>query len=149
MFSLFGFTGQYIYNIFFDKSAASSSDNTSSQQQQPQGNFFQRLADKKWTPFSVLSDVEYEDMLKEKILRLDADIALVDDRIVALRALEREEAAAAAAVDATNAVRDAAASATVHPAVQTDKKEISEPVPTIVSPPTKSIEHASQKSRWW
>lgn len=147
MFSLFGFTGQYIYNIFFDKSAASFSGNTSSQQQQPQGNFFQRLADKKWTPFSVLSDVEYEDMLKEKILRLDADIALIDDRIVALRALEREEAAAA--VDATNAVRDAAASATVHPAVQTDKKGISEPVPTIVSPPTKSIEHASQKSRWW
>jgi len=39
----------------------------------------------------VLSDKEYEDLLKERLLKVNAEIALVDEGIEALRAREREE----------------------------------------------------------
>jgi len=38
----------------------------------------------------VLSDSEYESMLREKLLRVNAQISLVDENIEALRAQERE-----------------------------------------------------------
>ncbi len=41
----------------------------------------------------ALSDSEYENMLREKLLRVNAQIALVDENIEALRAQEHELAA--------------------------------------------------------
>ena len=41
----------------------------------------------------VLSDGEYEEMLREKLLRVDAEIALVDESIAALRVQEQGRAA--------------------------------------------------------
>lgn len=35
----------------------------------------------KWSPVKVLTDQEYEILLREKILRVDADIAIVDESI--------------------------------------------------------------------
>jgi hypothetical protein len=40
----------------------------------------------------VLSDEEYEDMLREKLLKVDAEIALVDENIAALRVQEQRQA---------------------------------------------------------
>jgi hypothetical protein len=37
-------------------------------------------------PVTVLKDNEYEDMLRERQLKLEAEIALVDERIEALKA---------------------------------------------------------------
>ena len=34
-----------------------------------------------WYPFQTLSDVQYENILQEKLLRLDSDIAIVDEDI--------------------------------------------------------------------
>lgn len=39
----------------------------------------------KWSPLTPLTDKEYENMLQEKILKLDAEIAMVDDNIAVLR----------------------------------------------------------------
>jgi len=39
----------------------------------------------KWSPMKVLSDEEYREMLGERLLRVNADIALVDERIEGLR----------------------------------------------------------------
>ena len=39
----------------------------------------------------VLSDEEYENMLREKLLKVNAEIALVDESVEALREKEREE----------------------------------------------------------
>ncbi|KAI6368293.1 hypothetical protein MCOR25_004700 [Pyricularia grisea] len=39
----------------------------------------------KWSPLTPLTDQEYENMLQEKILKLDAEIAMVDDNIAVLR----------------------------------------------------------------
>lgn len=45
----------------------------------------------RWSPLKKLTDQEYLDLMGEKMLRLEADIALIDDRIAELRTLEREQ----------------------------------------------------------
>lgn len=45
----------------------------------------------RWSPLKKLTDQEYLDLMGEKMLRLEADIALIDDRIAELRVLEREQ----------------------------------------------------------
>lgn len=52
--------------------------------------------DSKWSPLKKLTDQEYESLLEEKLLRLDAEIALIDDNIAALRTKKEEQAKAAA-----------------------------------------------------
>ncbi|KAI0180240.1 hypothetical protein GGR52DRAFT_234039 [Hypoxylon sp. FL1284] len=42
--------------------------------------------DSKWSPMKRLSDEEYEEKLEEKILRINAEIAIIDENIAALRA---------------------------------------------------------------
>jgi hypothetical protein len=39
----------------------------------------------KWSPVTYLSDQEYEKILQEKLLRVDAEIAVVDDTIREIR----------------------------------------------------------------
>ncbi|KAI6767959.1 hypothetical protein HG530_005968 [Fusarium avenaceum] len=46
----------------------------------------------RWTPLKKLTDQEYRDMMSEKMLRIDADIALIDDRVAELRKQAEEEA---------------------------------------------------------
>ncbi|KAH6636392.1 hypothetical protein F5144DRAFT_177689 [Chaetomium tenue] len=43
----------------------------------------------RWSPIKQLSDQEYENILEEKLLRVEADIALIDDRVKELRESER------------------------------------------------------------
>ncbi|KAH7140673.1 hypothetical protein EDB81DRAFT_61622 [Dactylonectria macrodidyma] len=45
----------------------------------------------KWSPLKKLTDAEYIDLMEEKILRVDADIALIDDRVSELRKKPQEE----------------------------------------------------------
>lgn len=40
------------------------------------------------SPLKKLTDDEYIDMMKEKILKVEVDIALIDDRIAELKAAE-------------------------------------------------------------
>lgn len=39
----------------------------------------------KWSPLKKLSDQEYEKLLEEKILKLDAEIAIINENIAALK----------------------------------------------------------------
>lgn len=39
----------------------------------------------KYSPMKILSDAEYETMLREKLLHVDAEIALVDENIEMLK----------------------------------------------------------------
>lgn len=41
----------------------------------------QRMAESKWIPLRSLSDQEYREMLSEKLLSIEAEIALLDDKI--------------------------------------------------------------------
>jgi len=89
MFSIFGFVGQHIYNLAFDQSVPLDAS-----KDQTKENLFQRFAKRKWSPFSVLTDEQYGDMLKEKLLRLEADISLMDDKIAHLKVSEKNWLAA-------------------------------------------------------
>ena len=44
-------------------------------------------------PMKSLSDKEYEDLLREKLLRVDAEIAVLDDQIAGLRATKDQREA--------------------------------------------------------
>lgn len=59
-------------------------DSISAQQSQPQETALQKFAKSKFSPFSILTDEEYSKMLREKMLVVDADIALIDQDIAKL-----------------------------------------------------------------
>lgn len=54
-------------------------------------SILQRMADSKWIPLRSLSDDDFKHILDEKILSIEAEIALLDERI---RGIEDERAAA-------------------------------------------------------
>lgn len=47
----------------------------------PSKSFLQRLADSKWVPLRSLSDDDYRGILNEKVLSIEAEIALLDEKI--------------------------------------------------------------------
>ena len=77
MFSLFGAGGQAIANWRATR-IANATPKTSS-------GFWSR-----WSPIKQLSDQDYVNILEEKLLRVEADIALIDDRIKELRESESQ-----------------------------------------------------------
>ncbi|KAF2859960.1 hypothetical protein K470DRAFT_217922 [Piedraia hortae CBS 480.64] len=84
MWSLIGGLGQITHDALFN----------SVEEPQAKESFWKRVAQSKWSPVRVMSDKEYADVLREKIVKLDAEISLVDDEIAALRRQEGEQAAA-------------------------------------------------------
>ncbi|KAI0840634.1 hypothetical protein F5Y06DRAFT_244601 [Hypoxylon sp. FL0890] len=73
-FGTLGASGTYLSQRFKNKSKDSES--------QPKTGWL----DSKWSPLKRLSDREYEEKLEEKILRINAEISLIDDSIASLRA---------------------------------------------------------------
>lgn len=78
VFSLLGYIGQKSYNAI-DAWQMEQPDT-------PSKPIIQRMADSKWIPLKSLSDNDYRGMLNEKILSIEAEIALVDEKIEALEA---------------------------------------------------------------
>ena len=72
IFALLGATGQYAYNW-----ADARQLEKSLKPAKPTSHW----TDSKWSPVKVLTDEEYESMLKEKLLKINVEIALVDDNI--------------------------------------------------------------------
>ncbi len=83
MFTLFGLIGQAIFNALDTRQPAASG--SASANSSGLGSFWRSLGGSKWTPFTVLSDEDYEAMLKEKLLRVDAEIAMIDEKIEQLK----------------------------------------------------------------
>ncbi|KAH6849870.1 hypothetical protein B0I37DRAFT_413312 [Chaetomium sp. MPI-CAGE-AT-0009] len=79
VFSLLGAGGQTIANWRAEK-VAKAADAAP----KPPSEFWSR-----WSPIKQLSDRDYENILEEKLLRVEADIALIDDRVRELRESER------------------------------------------------------------
>lgn len=59
----------------------------------PSKPFLQRMADSKWIPLKSLSDDDYRRILSEKALTIEAEMALVDDKIAELQKIKAAEAA--------------------------------------------------------
>ncbi|KAK2035067.1 hypothetical protein LX32DRAFT_688739 [Colletotrichum zoysiae] len=72
VFSLIGGTGQVFFNSMQDRPEVT----------EKKKSFFES----NWSPLKKLSDDEYREMIDEKMLKIDAEIALIDDKIAELRA---------------------------------------------------------------
>lgn len=88
MFTLFGWAGQHGYNYLDARNSAEIREKI--QSNEPRANFMQKLAKSKWSPMTALSDEEYENMLQEKLLQVEAEIAIIDDRIAGYRRKAKE-----------------------------------------------------------
>lgn len=73
MFSLFGVLGQSLYDALDKREAPSIPDSTQST--------WLRIANSRFSPMKVLSDEQYKKLLLEKLVRVKAEIALVDEEI--------------------------------------------------------------------
>lgn len=76
IFSLLGYLGQSSYNAIdtWQMEHANS----------PSKPIIQRIADSKWIPLRTLSDDDYRGMLSEKLLSIEAEMSLIDDKIADL-----------------------------------------------------------------
>ena len=81
VFSIVGFLGQSSYNAI-EKWRQENEG-------RPTKSILQRMADSKWIPLRSLSDEEFRDILNEKLLSIEAEISILDEKI---QELERERA---------------------------------------------------------
>jgi hypothetical protein len=79
MGSAFGFTGQGVYNILDQKHTAAVTTPV------PRKTLWERITMSNWSPITKLSDEEYTTLLSEKLLRVEAEIAMLDDEIAELQ----------------------------------------------------------------
>ncbi|KAI9734483.1 MAG: hypothetical protein M1818_006872 [Claussenomyces sp. TS43310] len=79
VFAIFGSIGQAAYNM----ADARHSQSDDARKVSPETSWMSS----RWSPIKVLSDAEYEKMLQEKLLRVNAEIALVDEDMERLRTL--------------------------------------------------------------
>ncbi|KAH7384161.1 hypothetical protein DE146DRAFT_217393 [Phaeosphaeria sp. MPI-PUGE-AT-0046c] len=92
MFTLFGWSGQHGYN-FLDKRNSAELQEQAQPDYEPKGTLMQRIAKSKWSPMSILTDEQYEAMLQEKLLKVEAEIAIIDERIEGVKKAAMEEEA--------------------------------------------------------
>ena len=85
VFSLVGYLGQTGFNI----AESWPQENAGKEAAKPK-SILERMAASKWIPLKALSDDDFRDILKEKVLSIEVEIALLDDKI---RSLEEERAA--------------------------------------------------------
>lgn len=92
MFTLFGYLGQTTYNALdarHSDQVAADVQAAAEGKEKVRKRFWERIAEMKWIPLTALSDEDYGNMLKEKLLRIDAEIASVDEEMERLRGEER------------------------------------------------------------
>jgi hypothetical protein len=88
MFSLFGWAGQHGYDYLDKRNSQGLREQArlkATGDNEPQDNLLSRFAKSKWSPMSVLTDEQYEEMLQEKLLKVEAEIAIIDERIEGFR----------------------------------------------------------------
>jgi hypothetical protein len=84
MGSLTGYLGQKGYNMLDEKHTTAV---TNPIVKEP---LWRRALNSRYSPMKVLSDEQYAAMLKEKLLRMDADIAVIDDDIAKWKKQQQE-----------------------------------------------------------
>ena len=98
MFSLFGLLGQSAHNRYSARKATVELE--------PKVGFWRRMSEKAWSPVTVMSDEEYAELLQRKMMKVDVEIAILDDRIASLRkeqqVYDAQKAAAATSAEIVN-----------------------------------------------
>jgi hypothetical protein len=93
MFTLFGWGGQQGYNYLDKENSQEIRERAALRatgDDRPKETLVQKFAKSKWSPMSVLTDEQYEDMLQEKLLKVEAEIAIIDDRIESVKKMAIE-----------------------------------------------------------
>ena len=80
MIGLLGFAGQAGYNMVSAAQPSPSSPRPS----------IVRLTESKWVPLKALSDQQYEEILQEKLLKVEVEISMIDEKIATLKATEHD-----------------------------------------------------------
>ncbi|KAF8451811.1 hypothetical protein BGX38DRAFT_1181292 [Terfezia claveryi] len=84
MWGLIGIGAQYLYAIADEYHSESVQQQPASAQASRKG-FWERAFRSEWSPVKRLTYEEYKRMLEEKLLGVEADIALIDEEIEILR----------------------------------------------------------------
>jgi hypothetical protein len=93
MFTLFGWSGQHGYNFLDKRNSQELRDQAHLRaigEDKPKDSLVTKFAKSKWSPMSVLTDEQYEEMLQEKLLKVEAEIAIIDDRIEGVKKMAME-----------------------------------------------------------
>ena len=94
MFAIFGWSGQSVYNVldarhtrqvFHEREKASLG--VRDEDLSLWRRFVEWLAapENTWSPLKKLTDQDYEDMLQEKLIGVEADLAIIDEEIERVR----------------------------------------------------------------
>jgi hypothetical protein len=86
MFSLAGFAGQWAHNAI-----ESSKMRREGEDAKPRQGFWEGMSGRGWSLMKVMSNEEYAERLKNQQLVVDAEIAVLEDKIAALRKKQQEE----------------------------------------------------------
>ena len=92
MFTLFGYLGQTAYNALDARHSAQVAIDIQAAaegKKKDRKRFWEKIAEMKWSPLTVVSDEDYGNLLKEKLSRVEVEIALVDEEMERLRGEER------------------------------------------------------------
>jgi hypothetical protein len=95
MFALFGWAGQHGYSYLDGRNSAGVEERADARRTGrvvERENLLQKVAKSRWSPMSVLTDAQYEEMMRERLLKIDAEIAILDERIEGFRRRAREAA---------------------------------------------------------
>ncbi|CAD6443976.1 0ddfb5fb-ad17-4faf-b27b-9d6a588b07a4 [Sclerotinia trifoliorum] len=87
VFASAGYVGQRIYDALDEKKMEEMRFEESGKK----GNG-ETWINSRWVPWKKLTDDEYEGMLKERLLKVDAEIAILDDKLQVLREQQINEA---------------------------------------------------------
>ncbi|EOA87281.1 hypothetical protein ACJQWK_10139 [Exserohilum turcicum] len=88
MFSTLGWLGQHGYNYLDDRHSGQLREEAELKargEEKPKETLMDKIAKSKWSPMQVLTDEDYDKLMQEKLLRVEAEIAVIDDKIEALR----------------------------------------------------------------
>ncbi|MCJ1371949.1 hypothetical protein MMC20_003169 [Loxospora ochrophaea] len=80
VFSVLGLVGEKTYQYLDGKHSRSIDPALESG-----SSIWQKIAIMKWSPMKILSDEEYEEMLRQKLLRVNAEVSVIEDDIESLR----------------------------------------------------------------
>ncbi|KAE9983537.1 hypothetical protein BLS_004119 [Venturia inaequalis] len=84
--TIFGYVGQKGYNSLDRKNTEAITTPIA-----PKEPLWRRMVNSKYSPMSVLTNKQYEEILQEKLLRVDTEIAIIDDDIAKLRTESKVE----------------------------------------------------------
>jgi hypothetical protein len=83
VFSILGGSGQELYHTL-DRRRTEKQQRAANGVREPK--VLERLLNSSWSPLKVISDEDYELLLREKLSQVDAEISVIDEQIKTIRA---------------------------------------------------------------